>query len=289
MSYKNFIFGLVIVLCVSACGSDNSETVSNSTVAPAQEQNTTSYDSCIEVEGLQRCWNLQTPEVASDVDQPLVIDLHGFTSSPVRQKEISGFAELGETEGFIVAWPKGISTSWNAGQACCGVAVKSDIDDVAFLSEMIDKLVKDQTVDSKRIYLTGLSNGCAMSQRLASELSNKVTAVACMAHFLLTDISPDYKAIPIMQLHGTSDDIVPYSEADDNFQNWVSINGCEGFAVTKEGSSNKITSKYTQCDNDSEVVFITIKEGGHGLYKDLATDVDTTLTAWNFLKEHTKK
>ena len=121
-------------------------------------------DECIEHGDYFRCWNIKIP-LERQVLSPLVIDLHGHSSSPEEQRRMSGFDEKASSEGFIVVWPYGLARSWNAGGECCGDALSKNIDDTGFLRELILKVASEQNVDLKRVYITGLSNGCAMAQR----------------------------------------------------------------------------------------------------------------------------
>ena len=70
--------------------------------------------------------------------------------------------------------------SWNAG-GCCGYAVEKNIDDVGYIREVIDIIVKKYKVDENRVYVTGWSDGGYMSFRLACELSDKIRAAAPFA------------------------------------------------------------------------------------------------------------
>ena len=79
-------------------------------------------------EGYYRCWDIYVPAGLTG-DVPLVIDLHGWTESPSRQRAISGFDSLADSEGFIVVWPYGLCDSWNSGPGCCAPASEDNIDD----------------------------------------------------------------------------------------------------------------------------------------------------------------
>ncbi|GIT39420.1 MAG: hypothetical protein Ct9H300mP8_06160 [Gammaproteobacteria bacterium] len=122
-----------------------------------------------------RCWDILVP---SDLETPvpLLLDLHGYSSSKTGQRGLSGFEEIAVREGFVVAWPQGIQRSWNAGgiqwlspreapevpgQGCCGTAFFEEIDDVGFIRDMVAQLIRQYPIDPKRVYVTGLSNGCA--------------------------------------------------------------------------------------------------------------------------------
>lgn len=227
---------------------------------------------------------------------PLVIDIHGWRSTATEQRMISGFKDLAESEKFIVVWPYGIGRSWNSGKPCCEPALSLEIDDVGFIRQMVGVLVKKYSIDPSRIYLTGLSNGSAMSQRLAAEASDLFAAVACMSFYLFVEPAEDYSPVPIMLLHGTSDSVVAYDNGDGehedpklgrsapaNFQKWKEINGCVG----EEVETWRLNGSYAMSAKNPagvEVTLVSIDKGGHVLYKGWGTSVDTTRLAWDFLK-----
>jgi polyhydroxybutyrate depolymerase len=74
---------------------------------------------------------------------------------------------------FIVVYPEGTGEvtlgklygSWNTGK-CCPPAFDNNVDDVGFISKIIDKLAIDFNIDKKRVYATGHSNGGLMSYKL---------------------------------------------------------------------------------------------------------------------------
>ena len=261
------------------------------------EDNTVSYDlyfgphgdECVEHGDYFRCWDIFSPEIKTD-SMPLVIDLHGYTNSPVSQRDMSGFESLAASHEFIVAWPYGIGKSWNAGEQCCGVAVSDGIDDVGFFRKLIDQVSMQYPVDHKRIYVTGLSNGCAMAQRLAAEASDVVAAAACMSLHLLVPPAQDYSPVPVMILYGSRDkDIYAPEEgelpsAEENFLYWGRINQCVGPAIETLASIGVLAMTYQRCAGETEISMVSIEEGVHVLYKGMHSDVDTTQIAWDFLK-----
>lgn len=203
------------------------------------------------------------PKVKEKV--PLVMDLHGLDDDPSGQRSISGFADLAEQDGFIVVWPYGLCKSWNSGKLCCPPASEDGIDDVGFIRKMVEKLKEGYPVDPTKVYVTGLSNGCSMTQRLANEASDIIAAAACMSLQLLVPEAPDYKPVSVMTIMGTNDDMYFETEtpgALKNFSRWKAMNNCKGeYKLTwSEGKSMAWT--YVDCANNSEVALVTIDKGG---------------------------
>ncbi len=254
-------------------------------------------DACVDVGGVQRCYSLLVPASVTE-PAPLLIDMHALGSQPLDQRELSGFEALARTEGFIVAWPQGVGGSFNAG-LCCEPAGSEAIDDVAFVRTLVEDIAAEHPVELRRVYLTGLSNGCAMAQRTAAQASDLVTSVACMAFFLLDEPSADYAPVPVMEIHGLADDIVPYTRrgegedatrggASENAAAWAERNGCAPEPTTTSDPDGYTISRYENCTNGAEVALVSVEGAGHVPYRSQGIDADTTRLAWDFLSRFSK-
>lgn len=254
------------------------------------ESYTSGYgDDCVQHDGYYRCWDIYVPPGLTG-STPLVIDLHGWTENPSHQRAVSGFDSLADSEGFIVVWPYGLCNSWNSG-ACCAPASEDDIDDVGFIRKLVKQVSGQYTIDLNRIYVTGLSNGCSMAQRLANEASDIIAAAACMSLHLLVPEDAGYTPVSVMTILGTDDDL--YDPGDTpgalvNFDTWKTMNNCTGSYTVTWSSGDSFAWTYQDCDNGTEVSLVTIDRGGHVLYKGQETDIDTSRLAWDFMKRFTK-
>jgi len=130
------------------------------------------------VGGVERVYVVRTPRdlAGRGAPAPLVLVLHGGGGNASIAEGMTGFSELAEKTGFIVVYPEGSGRfrgrllTWNAGH-CCGHAMEQRVDDVAFISALLDRLGADYPVDPRRIYVTGMSNGGMMAHRLGIALS----------------------------------------------------------------------------------------------------------------------
>lgn len=248
-------------------------------------------EDCVTHGDFDRCWDSHVPVGLADA--PLVVDMHGFTSTPDQQREISGFEALADSEGFAVAWPYGLARSWNAGSACCGRTSKDTIDDVGFIRALVAAMLAEHDLDSDRVYMTGLSNGCAMAHRMVAEASDLVAASACMSMVLLVDAADDYTPVPVMELHGTNDQVVSYADDDfpgaaTNQETLRTLNSCVGEPETTWSEGASSASTWLDCADATEVSLVTIDGGTHILYAGEGTAVDTTRLAWDFLSRFSK-
>jgi polyhydroxybutyrate depolymerase len=176
----------------------------------------------------------------------LVVDLHGFTSNGDQQRAISGWEDLASANGFLVAWPDGLDSSWNGG-TCCGTAVTNNVDDVGFIRAMVAAIEAEAKVDPGRIYVTGLSNGGAMTHRLACEAADLFAAAAPMAfpvpYVDFTSQCQPSESIPLLLFMGLTDILVPYSGAAPSFAGWRDKNGCDS-----AGAPAEVTEAYGGSD-----------------------------------------
>ncbi len=160
---------------------------------------------------------------------PLVVDMHGLTSTAEQQRAISGFLALSNTRGFIATWPQGLGNAWNGG-ICCSTAN----DDVAFIRALVAKMKEEAAIDARRVYATGLSNGGAMTHRLACEAADLFAAAAPVSFPIsvspLSSCVPSRK-IPVLTFMGLTDTVVAYNggtfpSAAVTFDHWRSVDQC---------------------------------------------------------------
>ncbi len=175
---------------------------------------------------------------------PVVISFHGAGSDRVQEQVVSGWDDLAtETQDFLAVFPLGTPSNppgdgytWNAG-VCCGEAVALNVDDVGFVSAMVAAIIAEGNIDASRIYVTGISNGGAMTQRMACEAADLFAAAAPLAFptpyvDFATECTPSQN-MPVLGFMGLTDIVVPYENgtfggAVESFESWRAKNGCDG-------------------------------------------------------------
>jgi polyhydroxybutyrate depolymerase len=230
-----------------------------------------------------RSYVLFRPSSLGTKPAPLVIVMHGYTQGIDGIQVMTGFSELASKVGFVVAYPRGTSHSWNAG-TCCG---HNTNDDVAFIKALIDKLVQKAHVDPKRVFATGMSNGGMMSNRLGCEITDQLAAVASVSGSLLIDSCHPSRPISVLEMHGIDDHLVPYEGGQFQqttfpptmsvMKQWANINGCGATPTTKQ-SGPATTYSWTACRDGASVVLYAIAGGGHEWFH----DPDATQVVWDF-------
>jgi poly(hydroxyalkanoate) depolymerase family esterase len=210
---------------------------------------------------------VHVPEgLAADAAVPLVVDIHGLTSTAEAQSRLSGWRQKGDQEGFIVAHPQGLGNSWNAGSLCCGSSLNNKVDDEGFIRAMVTQVEGAACIDVKRVYVTGLSNGGAMSHFLACRAADVFAAGAPVSMGNGTRPCEPSRPISMVMTRGTQDTLVNFNgglfpSAAADFEQWKTLNGCQGQAA----ASDQLCQVFTQCNGNVEVKACAIN-AGHVLY-----------------------
>lgn len=89
--------------------------------------------------------------------------------------------------------------------------MNQDVDDVGFVSHLIDTLKQNYAIDSARIYASGSSNGAMLCFRLACELSHKIAAFATISASQEFSPCTPVQKVPIINFHSYVDAAVPYN------------------------------------------------------------------------------
>lgn len=222
------------------------------------------------------------PSFNGSVAVPLVIDMHGFTSNAGAQRNVSGFLQVSNQQGFIVAWPQGLNNSWNA-FGCCGTSLNRNRDDVGFIRAVVANIVQRGKIDESRIYATGLSNGGSMSHRLACQAADLFAATAPVSFTLNHAVNQCTPARPITvtHFHGLNDTTVNFNggtfeSAPNSFSDWRTIDRCSATLRTQTLTSTDRCDFATGCASGVSPALCRLS-GTHVLY-----NTQTTLNIADF-------
>jgi polyhydroxybutyrate depolymerase len=294
-----------LVVSVSACSSDadaaggSAETTSSEPsgsssganpveLAPAVDPVGTVTDGTLRIAGSERTYRLYLPRHLPDRPVPLFIGLYGGLGWGDQFATTNHIEGLAESNGFIVVHPDGTKLAggplaernggrggvWNGG-ICCGVASRSDADDVGFIAALIDQLEADHDIDPHRVFAFGHSNGGIMSYRLACELADRIVGIGVVAGTLGIDPCDPVQPVSVMHVHGTADDNLPlaggvgtdslagvdFPPPRDGFDTLATADGCAIATQTTEGAIT--ISRRQPCDDGSAAVFVTIAGAPH--------------------------
>src|SRR5690606_22367897 len=165
-------------------------------------------------EGLTRTYSFYVPASYTQGQAvPLILNLHGYTSTGAAQAIYGDFRPIADTAGFIVVHPDGTPDPisgllfWNFG------IFGTTVNDVGFLEDLIDTVSAHYTIDPERVYCTGMSNGGFMTYAMACE-SDRFAAVGSvtgsMSVTMYNSCNPDHPT-PAIHVHGTDDPTNPYT------------------------------------------------------------------------------
>lgn len=299
-----------------------SQITTSTLVSPKYDITPGDYDFSLEHDGLTRNYRVHVPSSYNKGRaMPAIIILHGGSSNidgiiktTCQNGDLSSSTcmnSLADREGFIAVYPQATARiiagktlgNWNAGK-CCAPASDNNIDDIGFISKMIEDLKAKINLDKNKIYAAGISNGGGMAYRLACELSSKIAAISSIAGGMMLDNCNPSRRMPVLHFHGTMDTVskIDLQTIQSDLDSWAAKNGC-GNAVSedlpdKTNDETTVTKiSYTGCSNGNDVVLYKINNGGHtwaggwqylseGFVGKTSTDINANEEMWKFFEQH---
>ena len=214
---------------------------------------------------------------------PLVFVLHGVGGSDQGMAKGTGMIPKADQENFIVVFPNGTGTPRGFNDVIFPQPITT-VDDLGFFRDMINRFEQRLSVDPKRIYVTGLSNGAFYTYQLGAELSDQLAGIAVVEGTIGTHedgsslVIPQPSApVPVVIFHGEKDTTVPYNgglsvgilhlnffSVADALAFWNKNNGCTRPPVKQTlYNGNVQTEDFQGCTAGSEVLLYTIVNGVH--------------------------
>lgn len=229
------------------------------------------------------------PGYKPGVPAPLIVMLHGYGASGLVEEIYLGLKAVADTRGFLYVNPDGKSDTngkrfWNSTYACCDFG-KTGVDDTAYISGLIKEIQAQYSVDPKRIFLVGHSNGGFMSHRLACARSEQIAAIVSLAGSMGSEPSQcaPTQPVSVLQIHGTKDNTIAYAGGDLGggslypgaeavVSAWAKLDGCGPTPDTSAppldldsqlaGPETKVT-RYTGCKPGGAAELWAIQDGSH--------------------------
>jgi polyhydroxybutyrate depolymerase len=288
-------------------------------VAAAEQFGPGDHTLSLAVGGLQRSAIVHIPpQYDRTVAMPVVLAFHGGGANADNMVRFSGLNDKADEAGFIAVYPNGTGRlqrmlTFNGGN-CCGQAAANGVDDVEFTRRLLDELVAVATVDPKRVFATGMSNGGIMAYRLAAELSDRIAAIAPVGGPMGTKTCNPTRPVSVIHFHGTDDAFAPFQggrgkglsgtdfySVPDSIAAWVEADGCGPTPVTirlpdtADDGTTVTRTTYGQGKDGAEVVLIVIEGGGHtwpgreprlALLGKSTRDISANDLMWEFFQRH---
>ncbi len=166
---------------------------------------------------LGRPYGLQVPAgVDPATPLPLLILAHGYAASAFAEDFNYPFSAQVDGWPFLYALPDGARDAkgmrfWNATDACCNFG-DLPVDDVAFFRALVADVKAQRAVKPGHVFVVGHSNGAFLALRLACEAGDVIDGVVALAGSTWLDPArcPDGRSIPVLLVHGTEDQTIPY-------------------------------------------------------------------------------
>ncbi|WP_454918181.1 extracellular catalytic domain type 1 short-chain-length polyhydroxyalkanoate depolymerase [Xanthobacter sediminis] len=249
---------------------------------------------------------------------PVVIALHGAMQSPESFRAYFGLDAAAAAHAFVAVYPEGEGKVWNDGRPAA-MRLKAMLrpgDDAAFLVALVQRLVADGIADPARIYLTGISNGGFMVERMACEFADLFAAYSVIMATTPANAREDChpaRPVPILFIHGTADTVITYNgfwtpvgatlSAPDSAAFFARLNGCSGMAkhalpdIDPLDGTTVTERTWQDCTDGATVTLLSVEGGGHQsparveTRPDLATpflglrnrDIDAGEEVWRFM------
>jgi poly(3-hydroxybutyrate) depolymerase len=237
---------------------------------------------------------------------PLVVALHGYTSSGLG---VSGFFDLIDSiheNGHLLLRPDGTISAtgqrfWNATDACCNIWGQ-EVDDVSWLTSLINEAITYHGADPEGIIIVGYSNGGFMAHRMACERGDMLRSIISLAgatHYDFNDC-PNTGYPNVLQIHGTSDSVIFYEGGailGDNYPaasqtvfSWANRSGCDLTyteinqldLISPRGVNDTNEYEHLNCSSGNRVSLWEIPNGSH--YPQLSSSSDddfpSTILDW---------
>lgn len=244
-----------------------------------------SKEKVIEHDGLLRKYRLHVPQGYFPKDSyPLVVALHGFSENARIMELKTGLSRKADQEGFFVVYPYGTQEkrfapySWNS-EFCCGYALDQGLDDIGFISKVIDEVSAKYSIDKNRVYIAGFSNGAMMAQQYALKKPYKVSALAVVSGAVggMHEDDEEFEwldqsgvPIPTVIFHGRDDAVIPFdggtgstqvfefTGAYDVVNLWLYNNKCSKYPTEISKIDDATKEIYADCESDARVVFYAL-------------------------------
>jgi polyhydroxybutyrate depolymerase len=288
---------ILLVILQAICGcqqapqyaeqSPGSDNISINNPSITNQFNQRDYCGTIKVNGLNRRYWVHLPDgYNNNKSWPLVIVLHGSGTDATTMNGLATFDLYADRDGFVIVYPDAIEQDWNDGRGdFLSRSQRENIDDVAFISRLIDELTVGLNIDRKRVYATGISNGGMMSQRLGCQLADRIAAIAPVAGNMpgnMNTTCQPSRPVAVLMINGTADPIIPWQggyltdhvllrgkvlSVEDTIKFWVGKNLCNTLPeisllpdANNEDGTYTLKHSYT---GRADVLLYEIKGGGH--------------------------
>ena len=189
------------------------------------------------------------------------------------------------------------------------ISPRAAIDDVAFIRQLLDELKTKVPYADSRVFCTGHSNGGGMTFRLATELSERFTAIGTVAGMMALENPKPKKPLPTLYILGTKDPLMPLNGGEvtlpwgsrknppvaEPLARWAEAIGCEKEPKTLSEKDGLKKVEYPSKAKGPALSAIYIEGHGHhwpggqktlpeSMIGPITNKMNATDTLWEFFK-----
>ncbi|GAB4521472.1 MAG: hypothetical protein OHK0046_32890 [Anaerolineae bacterium] len=253
-------------------------------VAPEMALRTLTHD------GLERTYHLFVPESLAGAESiPLMIALHPISSSGLAMAAMTGLSDAAAEAGFAVVYPNSARLYWDDGRTAADIAPNQGaVDDLGFLTALIDELTATSNIDPEQIYLVGMDNGGGLALRYACQNPERLAGVAGVGilmweyHFEACPAETTDHPLNVLLVNGANDTYYPINGRSVDGANgrivissvaqtvgyWAQRTGCDAEAVgtyrAREGETAAASYiVFESCPEEVLVAGYVISGAGH--------------------------
>ena len=254
---------------------------------PAQAQQQINKN--INVDGVNRSYIVYIPVNFDPAENmPALFFFHGGGGAANGGIFECDFRSLANSDRFIAVYPQAInSSSGNNSWDCLG-DYHGGIDEMGFVSAMIDALAADYNIDTNRVYAGGYSLGGSIVYDIAAYLPDKVAGIAPVAanmwEWTLSDVNWS-TSVACVHLLGTNDFYAPYNggwvpSAAAQHAYWVAKNQAVSPPETESLGGGVTRYTWVAGEGCHAVEHFRRQGGGH----DVPSFATTVI--WDFVSQH---
>jgi polyhydroxybutyrate depolymerase len=152
---------------------------------------------------------------------------------------------------------------------------------VGFVRALLAQLQKRVSVDTQRIFATGMSNGGMLSHRLACDMADVFRAIASVAGTDNTVQCKPSRALSVLHIHAQDDthvlfnggagadafkdksQVTEFVSVPHTVANWVQRNQCTGAPQRVLSVPGASCDVYASCAGGTQVQLCVTESGGH--------------------------
>lgn len=255
------------------------------------------HERTVRVNDRERSYLLYVPpELNTQEPVPLMLAFHDVRMAASGMRAITDFNEIAAEAKFLVAYPQGIGNSWNVEPGVWGDASAENVDEHAFIRQILKDLRTIASIDPARVYAAGFGQGAGMVYTLACDMASTFAAIGPVAGTIRTGPCEPEEAVSVIHVHGMADGVQPYGgmeveyrneagrtfvlpSVDEAVETWAQAANCDGSEV--ERLSETVThTVHTDCEPGTGVELYGIEKLTHRWPRENVFPASETI--WSF-------